>query len=188
MLTEAVQQASSKWWTFLVRGIFALAIAAYAFAAPSGMASALVYVVAAYFIISGLAAILGGIAFTGNGHWWALILLGIVQAALGVLMLSQPGLGPLALAYMFAIWMIMSGTVELTAAIQLRNVISNEFWLGLLGVITLAAGFYVVLSPGIGLLALVYTVGIYGVLAGIALIGFAFRIKNFGSQLSHATA
>src|SRR5208283_121478 len=105
-------QLSSKWWTFLLRGIVALALAAFAFASPGTMATGLAYVFAAYFIISGIAAIVAGISLTGAGSWWSLILLGIVQAALGFMMLTQPGAGPLALAYLFAIWMISTGVVE----------------------------------------------------------------------------
>jgi uncharacterized membrane protein HdeD (DUF308 family) len=190
MLNETIQQFSAKWWTFLVRGIVAFGVAAYAFTSPGGMTTALVYVVAAYFIVSGVAAVVAGISFTGVGHWWAMIPLGVVQAALGFYMLSVPGIGPLSLAYLFAIWMITSGVAELTTAIAMRNVIQNEFWLGLLGVVTLGIGWYVVVRPDLGLLALVYTVGFYGLLAGVSLIGFAFRIKGVGANSSrrHATA
>jgi uncharacterized membrane protein HdeD (DUF308 family) len=107
--------------------------------------------------------------------------MGIVDAALGIIMLTQPGMGPLALAYLFAIWMIMNGVTEISSAIALRNIIHDEFWWILLGIITLVAGVYVILVPGLGLLALVYTIGIYAILAGIALIALAFRIKNFPS-------
>jgi uncharacterized membrane protein HdeD (DUF308 family) len=91
-MNETVQQLSAKWWTFLVRGIVALGIAAYAFTSPDGTATALVYVVAAYFIVSGVAALVAGISFTGMGHLFAAIPLGIVQAALGVYMLRVPGM------------------------------------------------------------------------------------------------
>jgi uncharacterized membrane protein HdeD (DUF308 family) len=190
MLNETIQQLSAKWWTFLVRGIVALGVAAYAFTSPGGMATALVYVVAAYFVVSGVAAVVAGFSFTGVGHWWAMVLLGIVQAALGFYMLSVPLIGPLSLAFLFAIWMITTGVAELTTAIAMRNVIQNEFWLGLLGVATLAIGWYVIVWPDLGLLALVYTVGFYGVVAGVSLIGFAFRIKGAGATQTqhHATA
>jgi len=186
MIEDTVNQLTSKWWTFLLRGIVALALAAFCLISPGSTAVALVYVVAAYFVISGVVAIVAGVAFTGAGSWWALVLMGIVQAALGFIMFTQPGMGPLALAYLFAIWMIMGGVTEISSAIALRQVISGEFWWILLGIITLAAGFYVILLPGIGLLALVYTIGIYAILAGIALIAFAFRLKGFAGNLEHA--
>src|SRR5271165_948867 len=170
MIADMVGQVSSKWWTFLVRGIAALALAAWAFSSPGTMAAGLVYVFAAYFIISGVAEIVAGFSFTGVGHWWALVFLGIVSAFLGFIMLAEPGAGPLALAFFFAIYLMVTGLTEITAAVQLRSVISNEFWYVLLGLITLAIGIYVILRPDLGLLALIYTIGIYAVLAGIALI------------------
>ncbi|MGP6159951.1 MAG: HdeD family acid-resistance protein [Vulcanimicrobiaceae bacterium] len=190
MISDTIKQLTSKWWTFLVRGLVTLALAAFAFSAPAATASALVYVFAAYFIISGVVSLLAGISFTGVGHWWALILMGFVQGALGFVMLAQPGIGPLALAYFFAIWMISTGLMEISGAVALRSYVSNEFWWILLGIITLAFGFYVVMRPDLGLLALVYTIGFYAVLAGVSLIAFSFRIKSAGADFAkiHAPA
>lgn len=178
MIADPLQLVSSRSWTFVVRGVVALALAIFAFAEPSLMAGALVYIVAAFFIISGLAEFLAGLSLTGVGNWWTLILLGIIQVALGIVMISQPGVGPLALAYLVAIWAIATGLMEISAAIALRNVISNEFWWILLGVITLALGFFIVLRPNIGVFALVYAIGFYAVLAGISLIGVGVRLRS----------
>lgn len=69
---------------------------------------------------------------------------------------------------------------EISSAIALRNYLNNEVSWILLGIITLGFGLYVVARPALGLLALVYTIGFYAVLAGIALVAFAFRIKGVG--------
>jgi uncharacterized membrane protein HdeD (DUF308 family) len=183
MLADTVKQLSSKWWTFLVRGIIALVLAALAFSSPGSTAGAFVYVVAAYFIIVGVTAIAAGFSFSGVGHWWALVLMGSVQCALGFLMVAEPGVGPLALAYLFATWMIMSGVMEISSAIALRSYISNEISWILLGIITLGFGAYVIVRPDLGLLALVYTIGFYAVFAGISLIAFSVRIKNVGADV-----
>ena len=189
MFEEALNRLSSNWWTFLLRGILALVLAACAFAAPGATATALVYVFAAYFIIGGLLALTAGFSLTGVGHWWSLLLMGAIQVALGVIMLVQPGAGPLALAYMFALWMIMTGSLEFSGAIAFRSAGSGWGWWVFLGIVTLLCGFYAVLVPGLGLLGLVYTVGFYALFAGVALIGFAFRVKGLADDLSgrHAT-
>jgi uncharacterized membrane protein HdeD (DUF308 family) len=188
MITDAINQLTGKWWTFLLRGIVALALAVFAFAAPGAMATALVYIFAAYFIVSGVTSCFAGFSFTGVGNWWALVLMGFVQTVLGVLMLAEPGAGPLALAYIFAIWLITSGTLEISGAIAFRSVVSNDFWWIFLGIITLATGLYVVFVPTIGVYGLVYATGIYAVLAGISLVGFAFRLKNAGEQVAKSQA
>jgi uncharacterized membrane protein HdeD (DUF308 family) len=182
MIADTVNQLSSKWWTFLLRGIVALAVAAACLMMPVLAAGALVYVAAAYFIIAGVVSIVAGFSFTGTGSWWLFVISGIVQAFLGFLMLSQPFMGPLALAYLFATWTIMTGVTEISSAIAMRNVINNEFWWILLGIITLAAGAYVLIAPGLGLLALVFTVGFYAVFAGIAMIALSFRLKSLAGS------
>jgi uncharacterized membrane protein HdeD (DUF308 family) len=182
MITDAVERLTGQWWTFLLRGIVALGLAVFAFGQPATMASGLAYFVAAYFIISGFLSLFAGISFSGVGSWWALILLGLAQASLGVIMIAEPGAGPLALAYLVAIWAFTTGMMEISAAIALRSYISNEFWWVLLGVVTLGLGFYTVLHPDLGVLALVYTIGFYAALAAGSLIGLAFRIKS----LDHA--
>lgn len=186
MVADTLVQLSSKWWTFLVRGIVAIILAAFAFFEPGATASALVYVFAAYFIISGIVSFFGGVSFTGTGSWWSLAILGILQVILGILMLTQPLAGPLALAYLFALWMVMTGAVEISSAMAVRALINNEFWWVLLGIVTIVLGFYIIWNPAIGLLGLVYTVGIYALIAGIALCALAFRIKNFGSTIAKA--
>lgn len=187
MVTDAINQLSSKWWTFLLRGIVALALAVFAFMMPGAMANALVYIFAAYFIISGVATVFAGVSLTGGGNWWLLILLGVVEAILGFIMLTEPGAGPLALAYLFAMWLILTGTTEISAATMIRNYTNgNEFWWILFGLITLAIGVYVVINPSLGVAALVYTVGIYAALAGIALVVLSFRIKSLPKEAARA--
>ena len=189
MITDAINQLSDRWWTFLVRGIVALALAVFAFMMPSAMATALVYIFAAYFIISGATTVFAGISLTGAGSWWALILLGIVEAVLGFIMLAEPGAGPLALAYLFALWVILAGTTEISAAITLRSYTNNnEFWWILFGLVTLAMGFYVVLNPTLGVSALVYSVGIYAALAGISLVALSLRIKSLPKAAARAVS
>ena len=183
MIADTIEAFASKWWTFLLRGLIALALAVYAFAAPSSLANVLVYVVAAYFIINGLVALWAGISTSGSGSWWLLIIYGLISGALGILMLTKPGVGPLALAYLVAIWAFLTGLMEITSAVALRDFISNEFWWILLGVVTFALGVYIVIRPEVGVLALVFYIGIYAAIAGISLIAFSFRIKGAGDDV-----
>ena len=184
MLTEFAQAITDKWWTFLVRGIIALLLAVAIFMYPGATASALVYLVAAYFIVSGIAQVVGGFALTGAGHWWLLILTGALSVLLGFIMLTQPGMGPLALAYIVAIYAMYTGIVEIASGIQFRDVMQNWGWWVFFGLVTLALGIYIIMQPGIGVAALVYAIGIYAVIAAIVLFVFAFRLKSAGTEIA----
>lgn len=183
MMMDIAQGLTSRWWTFLLRGIIALALAAFAFLQPGTLSTVLVYIVAAYFLISGLLALWAGISVSGSGSWWVLVLIGLAEGALGIIMLTRPGAGPLALAYLVAIWAFTTGLMEISGAIALRDAIRNEFWWILLGLVTIALAIYIIIQPDIGILALVYTIGIYAVIAGISLIAFAFRLRGAGKDI-----
>jgi len=157
---------SGKWWTFLLRGIVALCLAVLAFVQPAATASALVSIAAAYFVSSGALALLAGISFSGIAHWWPLVLMGIAQMFLGIVMFNEPGVGALALAYLVAIWSFSTGLMEISAAIVLRRYIADEPWWIFLGAISLVIACYVIVRPDLGVLALVYAIGIYAALAG----------------------
>jgi uncharacterized membrane protein HdeD (DUF308 family) len=187
-MTDAIQALIGKWWTFLLRGLVALALAVFAFVAPQTMSSALVYIVAAFFIVSGLLALVGGLSLTGIGNWWLLILFGIASGALGIIMLTQPGAGPLALAYLVAIWAISAGLMEIASGIAMRNVIRNEFWWVLLGIVTYALGVYIIIRPDLGVFALVYAIGVYSAIAGISLIAFSFKVKGVADEVRTLTS
>jgi len=184
MITDLAQSITSKWWTFLVRGILALALAFFVFSQPAATAEGLVYIVSAFFILSGIAAIAAGVSFTGVGQGWLLILMGLMQAALGIIMIAQPSTGPLALAYLVAVYAISSGLMEISSAIAFRNYITNEGWWIFLGIVTLAVGVYIVIRPDLGVIALVYTIGIYAALAAGSLFALAFRLKSAGGEIA----
>ena len=190
MLTDFAQAISSRWWTFLVRGVLALALGAIVFAYPGPTATALVYLVAAYFIFSGFVQVAGSAMFAGVGQWWLLLLTGAMSVFLGFVMFTQPGMGPLALAYLVAIYAMFNGLMEITSGIMLGNAgMQHSGWWVFLGLVTLALGMYIIINPALGVAALVYTLGIYAIIAGVALVGFAFRLKAAGTQIAtHAHA
>jgi uncharacterized membrane protein HdeD (DUF308 family) len=55
------------------------------------------------------------------------------------------------------------------------------------GIISLLFGIAIFWAPSFGLFALVWMVAWYAILAGIFLIGFAFRLRGFGRRTRLAT-
>jgi uncharacterized membrane protein HdeD (DUF308 family) len=183
MIAGSLQRLTGKWWTFLLRGALALALGLLAFVAPGPTAGALIFLLAAYFVLSGALSLYAGISFTGTGHWWALVLMGILQIALGLIMVVIPLAGALSLAYLCAVWAIASGSMEISSGIALRGHAAGEIWSIVLGILTLVFGFFVIVEPGLGILTLVFTVGIYALLASGALFALAFRLRRAGAEL-----
>ena len=72
-------------------------------------------------------------------------------------------------------------------AIRLRDVISNEWLMGLSGALSVLFGVIVLAQPGTGALALVYLFGFYAILAGISQISLGFRLRGLGESLQPQT-
>jgi uncharacterized membrane protein HdeD (DUF308 family) len=70
---------------------------------------------------------------------------------------------------------------QVIAAIRLRREIEGELWMALGGVLAILFGLYIVVFPGAGLLSLIWLVGIFAVVFGIASLVLAWRLRALSS-------
>ena len=83
------------------------------------------------------------------------------------------------LLYLVAFWAIFTGVLEIVAGIRLREVLTGEIWLILMGVLSLLFGLFILIFPGAGALALLFWIGAYALVFGFMLIVLAFRLRGF---------
>ena len=69
----------------------------------------------------------------------------------------------LVLLTFIAVWAIIIGVLQLFAAVRMRDVVNNEWWLILSGLISIAFGVVLIAWPGTGALAVVWTIAWYAV-------------------------
>ena len=185
-----LEDLSANWWVILLRGIVGVIFGVLAFVLPGATLLALVFVWGAYAIIDGAFALyLTYLAARQQRRWWPYLLEGLVGIGAGIVAFGWPGITALALLYLIAAWAIVTGIVEIIAAVDLRKQIQNEWLLGLAGVFSIIFGILVAAQPNAGAVAVVWTVGAYALFFGITLIVLAFRVRNMGKQLkANATA
>jgi uncharacterized membrane protein HdeD (DUF308 family) len=90
-----------------------------------------------------------------------------------------PGLTAIALLWVIAAWALVTGALQIAAAIRLREEIEGEFWLGLAGAGSIVFGLLLFLRPGLGALAVVWLIGLYAIVFGVFLVALGFRVKRF---------
>jgi uncharacterized membrane protein HdeD (DUF308 family) len=105
----------------LLEGILDLIIAAICFLWPMTALVALVYLIAIWAVITGIALIAAGIAFIRLNGEWLLILCGLISLLLGIILLIQPAAGVVALSWWFGIYALLFGVALLSAAFRLRH-------------------------------------------------------------------
>lgn len=168
---------AGNWWVLLLRGIAAVLFGLAALLWPGLTLYVLVIFFGAYVLVDGVFAIAAGIRGSG-GRAWLLLAEGVLGVLAGLVALFWPGISALVLLYVIAAWAIFTGILKMVMAISLRREIENEWLMILSGVLSVVFGVVLGALPGVGLLSLVWLVGIYALIFGVALIVLGFRVRG----------
>ena len=176
------QLLARNWWLFLLRGLAAVAFGVLSLIWPGLSLLTLIWLFAAYALVDGVFALAAAIVGRGDAEfkWW-LVLVGLLGIGVGIATFMWPGLTALTLLYFIAGWVIATGVLQIIGAIELRNVIDNEWWLILDGALSVLFGILLFIMPGAGALALIWLIALFAIAYGVLMIGFAFKIKKFKS-------
>ncbi|MCK9294950.1 MAG: HdeD family acid-resistance protein [Desulfobulbaceae bacterium] len=167
------------WWSFLSRGIIAVLFGVAAILHQGLALELLVLLMAAFFFVDGVLSIIASFGARGaETRWWISLLAGPVRITIGIVAALWPQATLSTVISMFAGWALITGALEIDAAIRLRRVIAGEYFLGFCGIISLLSGVILVASPEISVAALVWILGIYGIFFGIFLLSLGFKLKR----------
>ena len=174
-----------NWWALAIRGAAAIIFGLLTFVLPGVTLAVLVLLFGAYAIVDGVFNLIAAFRTQGTEERprWLLLLEGLVSIAAGIVTFAMPGLTALMLVYVIGVWAVITGVLEIVAAIRLRHDIPNEWWLVASGVLSVVFGVLVMVAPGAGALALVLWIGAYAVVFGALLVGLAFRLRREQSEI-----
>ncbi|HEY0581473.1 MAG TPA: HdeD family acid-resistance protein [Chloroflexota bacterium] len=176
-----LEASSRHWWAFALRGLAAVLFGILAFVWPGVTLAALVLLWGAYALVDGVLSLVAAVR-TDNDHRWGLLLEGIVGIAAGLVAFFYPGITALVLLYLIAAWALITGVLELIAAVRLRRVIQNEWWLVLSGIASILFAIILLAAPGAGALAVVWLIASYAILFGVLMLGLAYRLYGAGQR------
>src|SRR6266446_4067155 len=166
-----------NWWALALRGILAILLGLAAIVLPGVTLAVLITLFGAYAVVDGVLAILAGVrAAERHERWWSPVLKGLAGIVAGVLAFVWPALTVLALLYLIAGWAIVTGVLELVAAVHLHRA-HGEWLLILNGVLSILFGIFVLAWPGAGALTLLWLIGAYAIVFGVVLVILAFRLR-----------
>ena len=112
---------------------------------------------------------------------WALGLHGLASVTFGALLLAWPEISVYALTIVFGVYALATGIVEFGSAFSSR--FKEERWsLVLMGLLGIVVGVVVLAWPSMSALALLYVIGVYAILLGIAGIAASMWLPLDGSD------
>ena len=194
MVADRFVLPAHNWKWFLVRGVIALALGIGAIVFPLSAVFAFTMVFAAYCFLDGIASLVAGVRGAREpGHrWGALIFSGSVSILIGIMFLLMPLLATVAYSsvvlLLLAVWAIVTGGLEIVAAIRLRKEIEGEWLLGLSGAISVLLGLAVLIlvlpHPAASILSAAWLIAFFAFGTGIVLVTQAMRLRRRAAAFS----
>ena len=166
--------------------VLLILVGLYALFRPGMTAVALTQVIAIFLIADGVLSIIAGILGETPSRLWTIVR-GVVEILIGVFVFGHAvavaGITTNVILYIIAFGAIVTGILEVIAAIQDRKEIEGEIWMILGGLLTVLFGLVLMMAPLFWGTMIVRLLGIYAIVYGISLIALAFRIRKFGKHL-----
>jgi uncharacterized membrane protein HdeD (DUF308 family) len=162
----------------IVFGVIALLWPGITLAALTALFGAFALVYGAFAVGSGLY-----LVTQRSTQWVPFVVGGAAGVLIGVVTFLRPGITELTLAYLIAAWAFVTGVFQLASAVELWGAIRGAVWLAIGGALSIVFGVLVAWRPGTGLLAILWVIGIYAIIGGLAQLVGAYQIHQIRSDV-----
>ncbi len=117
--------SESHWVWHIVQGIVSIIAGIVAFAWPGVTVLAILFVIAFWSIVNGIAEIMESFAMRrlGSGTWGWMLAAGIVSVLFGIVLVIQPGAGLLTLLWFVGAYAVVFGVIIVVWAFRLRGAV-----------------------------------------------------------------
>ena len=168
-----------NWWLFTLRGVLGIIFGILALIFPGPTILSLVLLFSAYMLVDGIFGIISAVRAIRRkeDRWGLLIFEGLLDIATGVVAFLWPGLTVVAFVWLIAAWAIVSGGLMTAAGFRL-NIEHGQWWLVLGGLLSLAYGVLLIITPLIGAVVLTWWLGAYALVFGVALVIFSLKLRS----------
>lgn len=151
---------------------------------------ALTFLFGAYAFVYGSFAIGSGLYLLSqrSTEWVPSVAAGVAGVIIGAITYLDPAITDLTLVYLVAAWAFVVGVFEIVAAIDMWRTLPGAGWLGFGGALSVVFGGVVAFRPGAGMLAILWVIGFYAILAGVSRLVAAYRIHQFQGNVKTIAA
>jgi uncharacterized membrane protein HdeD (DUF308 family) len=169
---------------FLFRGLAAVLFGILTLVWPKLSLSALVFLFGIFAVIGGITAVAAALRNRGAQGWGLLLFEGILGIVAGAVALIWPGITALAFLYLLAAWAILTGIMEILAALSFPMGSGRSALTALAGLVSIVFGILIAAQPASGLLAVAWLIGVYAIVFGVMYIAVYFESRSLASSLA----
>lgn len=168
------------WWEMVIGGIILMILGIIAMVYPDITLGIIVLLFGAILLVEGIFLIIGSFAIKAEDPMWVMLLIGgIVSLIIGAAILAWPDITATLVLWLFAIWAIVVGMINLVWAIKTRKDadVAGKPAHAVFGIIGITFGIIAFAWPEATIMSIVWIVGLFATLLGIMLMiaGFMSR-------------
>jgi uncharacterized membrane protein HdeD (DUF308 family) len=170
---------AANWRALALRGLVALLFGLVVFIWPGLVLTVLAVLFGLYAAVDGAITFVPALRSPDRGAQRSIPLAeGAVGIIAGLVALLWPGLTPGGLVYVIVVWAVVTGTLKILTAILLRAAVENGWLLAGSGALSVIFGVLLAALARSEVPFLAPFIGAFAVIVGLALIVFAFRLRE----------
>lgn len=112
-----------------------------------------------------------------KANWWTFLLGGVLYVLFGVLALARPANALLALAMVFAAFLLVDGVFSVVRALGAKGA-DGRWWVFFGGLLSIVVGLYALLGPVTSVLLFVYVIAFQAIVFGVTVFMFGVNIRK----------
>lgn len=176
-MAAAAERISNSWWVFLLQGIAVLILGFLLITNTAVTVTTLVVFLGVYWLIDGIFSLIAIFIKSSNLHWGWLLVRGILGILAGMYVVRHPLWAALLVPTVLIIILAVQGLIM--GVISLIQAFKGDGWgTGISGAVNILFGIILLSSPLMAAWILPVVLGIFGIISGIGLIIFAFRVRK----------
>jgi uncharacterized membrane protein HdeD (DUF308 family) len=170
---------AANWRALALRGLVALLFGLVVLFWPGLVFAALALLFGIYAVVDGAITFVPALRSSERGaRRWLPLTEGAVGVIAGLVALLWPGMSGNGLIYVIAGWAVATGVLKVLTAVLLRAEVENGWLLAGSGALSVLFGMLLAVLGGSDAPFLVPLIGAFAVIVGLALIVFAFRLRE----------
>jgi uncharacterized membrane protein HdeD (DUF308 family) len=174
-------------WSVALRGVIAVVFGVLAILWPGISLAVILLLFGIYAIVDGILCIVAVITTPeARSRWWALVAVGLVGIAAGIITFVYPGITILGLLAIIAAWALVTGVFELVLAALGPSVMEHKWLWAVSGILSVIFAILLFRYPVAGLLAVVWMIGLYAIMFGVTLISLGLQVSRVEHGLTSA--
>jgi len=167
------------WWQVALRGFIALIFGILLLAWPGLSLLVFAFIFGAYAFVDGIFTLVAAANYkAGAGKRTWLFVRGICGIVAGLITFLWPAITELVLVFLIGAWALVTGIMELNFAFRSVEETGAKWLFAVSGILSIVLGVLLLIRPIAAMLAVIWIIGAYAVIAGILLIILGFRLRS----------